>query len=282
MNGSESMQEASDILRDLEPFFQTAQLGEVLTGCGDDRPIVSAELHIGAFGGLAANIANTNMVLQEANEPGSVKTTFADATEAMVAPLEQQGISVTVHSDQKTEQGNEFDPTEDNSNDVGCAYLKLRQVISKSAAENGGKAIEILVRERPNSYDNDAGQARLRKMVEANIRLGERDELYTSGREVAEKAVEKGASPIVVEGDHEKKAHGIINEKPSTALKTKSARDNGLPAYSHNSWAALEAFEKIESDSSYNIEDFLAANRLDAVLTLLALGVPAEDIKIRG
>jgi hypothetical protein len=282
MNGEQAMSMvATEVLREREQFFKPVDLHEAMTGCGDDRPIVGADLHIGIFGGVAANVAASLLALQEMAQPGSVTTSYTEASAGLVPVLHEKKIRSSVHSDQKTEAGDSFDPTEANEGDVGCAYLKLRQAIYQSAETNGDKAITILKREKPSVYDTQEGNERLATVKDAFVRLGSNNELFTTGRATARASVEKGAEAIVVEGAHDPAAVGTVNEKSGTTLDTREARDNGKPTYNQNAWAAREAFDEVSNIYPYDKRDFEASNDFDTILTMLALGIDEKDIAFR-
>lgn len=268
-----------------EKFFEPAGLRENQFGCGDERPVIGTEaILINNFGGPSANVAWTVMVMQESNKPGSATRSFAEMTAEITPVLINDGIKVTVHSDDHTEHGPKLDTSIDQTGDIGCGYLKLRQQISEVITKQAEEIINILTREKPEKYKNPARIKKLREYIHANAVLAQRSQIYTSGRDVAKQAVSAGAQTIVVTGDHVAKV-GYLNSIPETSFDTKTAMDSGVPAYNHNTWASLECYEIVRrkshrsGDMDFDSSDFEAANDVDAVGTMLALGV--EDIRCR-
>lgn len=268
-----------------ERFFEPVDLRDNLFGCGDERPVLGTEaVLINDFGGPAANVAWAIMVMQESKNPGSMTKSFAEMTADITPVLVNDGIKVTVHSDDHTEHGPKLDTDLDQAGDIGCGYLKLRQQISGVIAEQAEEIVKILTREKPEKYNNPAEIKKLEEYIHANAVLAQRSQIYTTGRDVAKQAVAAGAETIVVTGDHVAKV-GYLNSVPKTSFDTKTAMDNGVPAYNHNTWASLECYEIVRNNGSelkgldFSLEDFETANDVDAVGTMLALGV--EEVRCR-
>lgn len=273
------MEQTPEALQSREQFFAPCDLRENLTGCGDERPVIGADdVLINVFGGPGANVAWNIKIMQEAVQPGSVTSTFAETTGEVTLMLVAEEIKTTVHSDDHTEHDSNLDVTKDADGDIGCGYLKLRQPISTLIGESGQEIIDILVREKPELYDSEEGRAILQRYVEANAALASRESVFTSGRDVARTAVGDGAGTIVVTGDHVATV-GFLNDRPNTTFDTQSAMDKDLPAYNHNSWAAIESFQVVQDQYGFTDQEFQAANDVDAVGTMLALGV--QDIIAR-
>lgn len=282
----QNMQPTPESLFVRERFYEPVALisdnsdGVNLTGCGDERPVEgSNEVLINIFGGPAANVAWNILVMQEALNKGATIQPFADITGNVTSKLIAKGVRVTVHSDQHTEHSSDFDVNANNPDDIGCGYLKLRQTISRVIGDRSNEIISILSREKPQLYDDETNQATLKKMIASNVALAERPQIFTSGRDVAKKAVAEGSETIVVVGEHEAKV-GFLNTRENTSFDTKAAMTEGLPAYNHNSWAATVCYEAIKDDE-HKFPDiwFEIANDVDAIGTMLALGV--EEIAVR-
>lgn len=268
-----------EVLANREQFYEPVDLKTDLTCCGDERPVIGigeSQTLVSIFGGPGANVAWNVMVLQEIAKPDSATTTFADVTSEITKQLVESSIKTTVHSDDHTEHADTIDLSKNPDGDIGCGYLKLRQTISQVIGERGDEIVSILVREKPELYANK--QSLLRKVIEANTALANRNEIFTSGRDVAQKAVDEGAQTIVVTGDHVAKV-GILNLEKNASFDTKSAMSADLPAYNHNTWAAIDSYKEVQNEYGFELVDFEASNDVDAVGTMLALGV--EEIYIR-
>lgn len=263
-----------DLIADYEQFYGNVDLKTAEIYCGDDR---SRDTDINLFGG-AGNVPYTLMVLQEEAQTGSVEQKVDEAVASLVPVLKEKGIRVGVHSDEGHEptSATEIDPVSNEG--LGCKWLEARQAVSEVAASNVDKIITILEREDPGTYANDHTRARVQAICAAHGRLAERN-IHVPGRKIAAKAMEKGAPSIVLGGDHYKESDGFLNKRMGTTFHSEQAAAAGKPAYDHDSWAAKASFDEIHDLYPYDKKDFEIANDIDAVATLLALGV--QNIAVR-
>ena len=284
-----SMQEGDIMLQQTQPetLKQREQFFEdgvsILTHeiyCGDERgaenPADLYKVYIHDFGGVA-NLSYNMMVLQESSQPQSVESTFEETTASLVLLLLQAGIKAGVHSDNHQEHGANID-VEKTEGKVGCGYIELRQAISALIFERGDEILAKLSVDYPERYHDETNSALARKLIAAHGRLTQRNQVFTTGRQVALAAISKGAPSMVVGGDHIAKV-GIINLRHGTTFMSGKALDAGLAAYNHDRWAAEEAFDKIHDLYPFDKSEFSISEDVDAVGTMLALGV--EEICFR-
>lgn len=256
----------NEALAQRQQFFKSVDLYKDLIGCGDDR----SDLAISLFGGAAANTATSLMVLKEASEPGSVQTPYEDQVANVIPELQELSVSVIVHSDEKTEGGLEFDSHKSDEEGLGCAYILLRQAINQLIAQNVEVITEKLAEQKPHLYNSAEGRAKIAKFIGVFGKLGERDELYTSGRATAKKAIEQGAEAIVLPGAHVASV-GFLNGERDESLAKGVAMEAGLPAYNHDTWAAKDIYHGLKPKYGFEESDYETVNDIDAVGTMLAL-----------
>ena len=262
----------SEVLRTREPYFVEADLRKLPVFCGDERE--GDGLYIHEFGGIG-NTAYNLMVLSEHAQPGSVEEPIDATVVSLVPILRERGINAGVHSDEHAENSATLQ-TDKEIGKIGCGYLELRQPISKLIIERGREIVSILKEKDPVLYGNQHNRERAFDFCRAHGRMLERP-IFAPGRKIALAAVKAGAPHNVVRGDHVGKV-GILNKRSGTLDSTRALRD-GLPTYNHDSWAAVDTFDAIKDLYPYDRTDFEIANDVDAVGTMLALGV--EDIEVR-
>lgn len=263
----------SELLRTRERYFVEADLKKHKVLCGDERPADDIYIHL--FGGVA-NTAYTLMALQEAQSEGSVSTPLDKAVVDTFNELDQAGIDAGVHSDDHSEHG-EAIRTDVKDGDIGCGYLKLRQAISQGIADKEDEIVKILEEQDPELYGMEQNREKARGFARAHGRLATRD-IFAPGRQIALAAIEAGAPSNVVRGDHVGK-HGILDKRRGYTFDSAAAFDDGKPTYDHDSWAAKDTYVEIKDNYPFDETDYEIANDVDAVGTMLALGV--EEIAVR-
>lgn len=263
----------SELLQTREQYFAEADLRQLPILCGDERPSDSG-LYIHKFGGVA-NTAYTLLVLSEASTKGAATTPLDEAVTSLIPILQERDIDAGVHSDDHAEKGLVLQ-TDKEIGKIGCGYLELRQPISQLIIERGREIVALLKEIDPVLYGSQHNRERAFRFCQAHGRMIERP-IYPSGRQIALSAVRAGAPHNIVTGNHVGKA-GIINKRSGTLDSTQAIVD-GLPTYSHDSWAAVDTFDTIKDLYAFDRTDYEIANDVDAVGTMLALGV--EDIAIR-
>ncbi len=268
-------EQTTDLLKTREQFFRAADIHTHPQFCGDEREAVGEDLYLHIFGGIA-NTAYTLMVLQEAAKPGSVEQPFDVTVASMVPLLLARDIRAGVHSDDHAEHSIELH-TERQEGEIGCGYIKLRQAISELIGKRGDEIIGILRQQDPILYGSEQACERARSFIETHANLAGRA-IFPNGRQVALAAIKAGAPYNMVSGDHVGKA-GILDKRPGFTLDSTEALRHGLPTYDHDTWAAKATFDEIHDLYPYDEVDYEIANDVDAVGTMLALGV--EDIAVR-
>lgn len=263
----------NELLKSREPYFKQAGLKELVHLCGDER--AAEDLYIHLFGGVANTTYTTN-VLQETSEEGSVTTPLDESVPTTVIELSGIDIKAGVHSDNHAELGNTID-TNETEGKIGCGYLELRQAISLGIGERVEEIVKILSQADPVLYSSEDNRDRAREYCYAHGRLSKRN-IFPAGRKIALAALKAGAPSNIVKGDHVGK-QGIINKRRNTTLASTEAFHNGLPTYDHDSWAAIDTYREIKGNYGFVESDYEIANDVDAVGTMLALGV--EEIAVR-
>lgn len=258
---------SSELLRSREQYFAEADLRQLPILCGDERPSDSG-LYIHKFGGVA-NTAYTLLVLSEAGTEGAATTPLDEAVTSLIPILQARDINAGVHSDDHAEKGPVLQ-TDKEIGKIGCGYLELRQPISQLIIERGREIIDILKQEDPVLYGSPQNRERAFDFCRAHGRLIGRP-IFPLGRKVALSAIRAGAPFNMVTGNHVGE-DGIINKHSGTLDSAQSFSD-GLPTYSHDSWAAVETFDALKDLYDFDRTDYEIANDVDAVGTMLALGV---------
>ena len=234
--GEELMQMSAEeeAVNKREHLYVNASI-EDLISCGDDRDI--DYLAVQMFGAVA-HITHNRVIVAEVLHPGaSTNLTFDSEIKKDVVELKSFGINASVHSDDTNEGGKEFQLTIEDG-DVGCAYINLRQLISRKIYEDKDAIIESVAIRFPELFQSPEDYAYARSVVDANGRLAGNDAYFKAGgRKTALAAARAGAPAVVVKGQHASNADGIINETIDSTLDTKQAVKENLPAYNHDKWA---------------------------------------------
>jgi hypothetical protein len=254
-----------------EAHYVPASLDRDPIFCGDDRGL--DEVYIQLFGGVI-NLAFNQAVVQEANRPGSVTDSLKGRVETRTTALINEGMHPGVHSDAASEKGKEL--KKDPEAPVGCAYAELREAISRSIGENGEELVEEAAHLRPELFETPEDRAFGLRVTAAHGSLAERDTFMEPGRKLVLAATAKGAKAAVLEGKHIAK-DGIINLESRSTLDGVAAKNDGLPAYNHDAWAAEEAAKRLDDPSDAKQRQI--ADTIDAIGTLHALGVEAIAVR---
>lgn len=265
--------QTGEVIKPREAFFVEADIHTHPVFCGDEREAEGIYIH--EFGGVA-NTTYTLMILQEAAEEGSVEQPFDAAVASTVPLLKEKDIDAGVHSDDHAEHGDTLQADKEDGK-IGCGYLELRQAISELIGQSIDKIVDILQKQDPTLFGTEHNRERARAFCRAHTRLASRD-IFPGGRAVALAALKAGAPHNMVRGSHLGK-EGILNKKPGSTLDSTAALRDGKPTYSHDTWAAKGTFDEIHDVYPYDKTDFEIANDIDAVGTMLALGV--EEIEVR-
>lgn len=279
MHGESMAQQTGEALAVREQFFELGQLTDNLF-CGDERPSDESEAYLSLFGAVT-NIPYNAEVLKEASEPGSVTDPFDQTVMSHVPVIMEDGglPNAGVHSDTHAEGEHATGiNTEKTDGDVGCGYDKLRGPISQLIVERADEIIDLAKQKRPELFTSDEDTVHARNIIAAHGRIAEREGILPSGRDIVLKAMEAGAKGMVVRGPHVGKV-GIINLRKSTKFNTTAAFAAELPAYCHDQWVALEAFDKLSHLYPYDSREVDLAETIDTIGTMLALGV--EEIEVR-
>lgn len=278
MNGNpraEALVDNHETIGSRETYYVSASLDKDPLFCGDDRGLEG--LYAQLFGGVI-NIAYNQAIVEEANEPGGVTDSLQRRTEELTGLMVKHGMYPGVHSDTKSEQGSKL--RDDHEGKAGCAYAELRPVISGSIAELGDDLLEEAVRLMPELFRTEADHVFGQSVIAAHGRLAEREGFQSTGRKLVLGAAEKGALVAILGGEHVA-SDGIINTVPNSTLDSKTAGDDGLPAYNHDMWAAEDALDRLGSDNPYTSDpnQRKIANLIDALGTMNALGVEAIAVR---
>lgn len=245
------------------------------SGATEALVVVTPEDYIRAAGG-GLNIVYNHAVVSEANDPFSVKGSFADHAGIIIPALIRARARPGVHSDVGAEDGNALRPTPKGR--VGCGYAELRPVISDFIASNGKRLVEDSAGLRPELFRGPNDYSFAHAVVAAHERLVERPGFITDGRSVVLTAVGQGSRVMLVEGEHTGK-DGVFNLVAGTSLDSDAANRAGLAAYNQDSWAIEEAGDRIRDEFPHDKQHLQIAELIDALGTMRALGV--EDVVVR-
>jgi hypothetical protein len=254
--------------------FDERGVADADTVTGDIEAVTPQEYIHAAGGGLG--IVYNHAVVQEADDPFSVKGSFADHAGIIIPALIRAKVRPGVHSDVTAEGGNVVRPTA--KGDVGCGYAGLRPVISRYIAENGIALIRDAASLRPELFEGPEDHNFAHAAVAANERLLERPGFITDGRSVVMAAAGKGSKIMLVEGRHTGRK-GIINLVPGTSFDSDAANRDGLEAYNQDSWAIEDAASRIRHEYPHDKRHMQIAELIDALGTMRALDV--EDVAVR-
>lgn len=272
---SEIVANGHETIGSREAYYVHAALDQDPLFCGDDRGLEA--LYVQLFGGVI-NIAYNQAVVEEANQAGSVTNSLLGRTEELTELMVAHDMHPGVHSDTKSEKGDEL--RDDEKGKAGCAYAELRPAISANIAELGDELVDEAVRLMPELFRTEEDRAFAKTVIAAHGRLAEREGFQSTGRKLILGAKEKGALTAVLTGEHIA-SDGIINTVSNSTLDSKTAGNEHLPAYNHDMWAAEDALERLGADNPYTSDpnQRKIANLIDAIGTMHALGVEAVAVR---
>lgn len=269
----------NEIIASREQFFTgDVSLDTHYVFCGDKRGVVGLEDYIHLFGG-ALNTPYNLLVLQEAEQPGSVTQSFDTYAGSVVPVMLRAGINLGVHSDRDTEQGDSLLVGKADG-PIGCVYARERPLISRLIADNADEFIDEAMVHRPELFQDPTARSFARAVAAAHGRLADREGVVSDGRSAVLKAAESGAKTAVVNGVTSAKIAGIINVG-SGSIRSGAALEAGQPAFVQDSWAAAEIFDRMHQLYPQGKDRAMIAELIDTVGTLRALGIPPEDIAVR-
>ncbi len=269
-----------EIVKGREQFYVPASLESNDVNCSDEREPVGVEepyVYIHWFGGVLKPVYNL-AVIKEVTEPGSVQDTFEQRVRSTVPVLRDvAGISAGVHTDEACEGDAKMD-TARVDGDVGCGYALKRQDISGLIVARRTAVIADAMSLQPELFQSSQDMTYANEVVDAHKRLSERESFFTTGRKVVLSAVELGAKPMVVRGEHIGDT-GIINTDPDTTIMSDQAFKAGMPVYNQDSGSLNQAYDRIRHIYPYDRRLQQIAELIDTIGTMRALGV--TDIAVR-
>lgn len=269
----------NEILASREPFFTgDVSLDTHYVFCGDKRGVIGIEDYVHMFGGVLNSSYNL-LILHETAQPGSVTKPFDEYAEELVPVMKRLGVNPGIHSDHKTEQGESLLLSKTDG-PVGCVYAKERAAISRLIADSPDVIIHEAAALRPELFQDTLAHSVAHAIAAAHGRLADREGVVSNGRSAVLRAAAGGAKGVVVDGETEAKAVGIINLGEGS-MRSQPAMAAGLPAYVQDAWAAAEIFDRAHDLYPQNKEQALIAETIDTIGTLRALGIPPEDIAVR-
>jgi hypothetical protein len=271
---AEALANSHETIGSRETYYIPVSLFRDPLFCGDDRGLLEAYIQL--FGGII-NVAYNHAILEDTNQPGSVRDSLEDRVGTLTAQVLEKGMHPGVHSDAKTEQGDTLRHSIEEG-DVGCAYALLRAPISVSIAHLGEGLVEetsLLMPElfqKPEDYEHGIA------VTKAHGRLAKLTSFQAPGRKLVLTAISNGAKAVVLGGEHVA-SDGILNTVRNTTFDSKSAERDGLPAYNHDIWAASAIAEELGTTDPSELHRLQIANAIDARGTLHALGVEAIAVR---
>ncbi|MHB1864738.1 MAG: hypothetical protein ACYCPS_01050 [Candidatus Saccharimonadales bacterium] len=252
-------------------YFVPAKVGSNLGFCMDDRQS-NAGIYLSVAGGIVCflNILN---ILEETNTPGSVtRRNMINDTKKLCQALMAQGIKFGIHSDDTNEQNNIFSPDSTNKN-IGCGFVSRLPDIQQSIYLNKHRVIQDARDLMPQLFDDPKMLEFARQSIDAGARLSDSNYYRHTPRQIASTAVKYGAPSMIVEGHHDVRSIGIINEVKDTTLDTSSANKNGLPAYDHDSWVVNQTLQKVPSIFHHDKVEMAIVDLITTIGTMRFLGV---------
>ena len=270
------MQQEQSVIQSHEMFYRgDMRLEANLLTCGDDR----TEAGIRMFGGGANPIFQLT-VMEEIYKPGSItgKTFESDIRTGVKVLKEVANCKPAVHSQFSTEQ-HDSEISADNSEDIGCAWIKLRQTLSQNLSDNRVELLRGAKTLRPELFTDEKADDFATKYFDASARIAAANDYFSTGRKVAVEAAKAGAATINVRGEHAPNADGEINLVENEGMDGAAANAAGLPAYDHSSWATAKIYQRLNNLYPYDARELAIADLLDTLNTLDALNVQKRAVR---
>ena len=264
-------QTSKELLDSREPFFTKVSLYINTVFCGDERP--SSEIledYIHWFGG-ALNPAYNLDIMQEAQNPGSVKHSFEQRAAEVTSDLMEAGIKVGVHSDTQADPTGKLDTSKEDGS-VGCGYAGLRREISTLIVDRAEEILTDAQKMRPELFQSEADTEAAFSVIRAHSALANRPDYLTSGRRVVLAAEKSGAVTMLVVGEHVAE-DGIFNLDPNSSLRSGEAFLKGQATYDHDSGSLYQAYDRLSEKYPHDKRLMQIADLIDALGTMRALGV---------
>lgn len=267
------------IIDSREMFFAPVSLEKDPIFCGDERRALWDGAYIHLLGG-ALNISYNHILMDEVAQPDSSRS-FIDETEAVVTDMKEIAHAIPgVHSDTHKEEADEYQH-DGEQDQVGCGFGQLRKEISAHIAANREAIVQRAIVLYPEIFGDAANIEYAYQSADAHDRLAQNDRVFAaSGRNIVNKAVDKGAKMMLVSGDHNGR-EGILNEKENESLDNNAANDAKLPAYIEDMWASKDINNRLREKYTYDPVQQKITEIVDTLGTMNILGVPLENIVVR-